>query len=104
MNLPQNPYARRVDKNQKRIIAALRAAGASVTCTYMVGNGFVDIVVGVNGINYLLEIKDGTKPPSKRKLTPCEQAWHRHWRGQVAVVCDEQEALAACGLRNLLSK
>jgi hypothetical protein len=37
------------------------------------------------GRNYLIEIKDGSKPPSKRKLTSDEQEWHDTWRGTVYV-------------------
>ncbi len=77
---------KKTDSNQKRIVAALRKMGCSVAVLSDVGKGFPDILVGINGKNILMEIKDGEKPPSQRKLTPGEIAFHDKWRGQVVVV------------------
>lgn len=90
--------AARVDANQTEIVAALRRAGASVKPTHMVGDGFVDIVAGYRGRNLLIEIKDGSKPPSARKLTPDEVRFHDEWRGEVLVVESVEDALAALGI------
>ena len=43
----------------------------------------------------MLEVKDGSKPPSDRELTPDQVKWHIAWRGQVAVVTSVEEAIAA---------
>lgn len=94
--------AARVDDNQHEIVAALRAAGCSVTSLAAVGKGCPDIVVGVGGVNYLLEIKDGRKAPSKRRLTQAEEAWHISWRGRVSIVNSVEEALTAVGLVNVV--
>jgi len=51
-------------------------------------------MVGYRGKNYLFEIKDGSKPPSKQKLTPDEQEWHDGWLGYVRVVHNAGEAVA----------
>ena len=88
---------KRVDSNQPAIVKALRAVGATVVHVHEVGHGFGDILVGRNGINYLMEIKDGDKPPSKRKLTPDEQIFHQWWRGQVEIVNSPAEALLVIG-------
>ena len=85
--------AAKADDNQPEIVQALRAIGASVAHTHMVGRGFPDIAVGYRGLNYLIEIKDGDKQPSKRKLTPQEQEFFDSWRGQVAIAKDAQEAI-----------
>lgn len=85
--------AARVDANQNEIVQALRDIGASVAITSMLGSGFPDIVVGYRGRNYLFEIKDGSKPPSERKLTEAEQEFHDLWRGTVFVAKDVNEAL-----------
>ena len=85
--------AKRVDANQPEIVAALRAIGCSVSDTSGAGEGFTDIVVGYRGINYLIEIKDGSKPPSKRILTKPQQDFHRDWRGQVAIAKNPEEAI-----------
>lgn len=87
--------AAKVDDNQPEIVAALRAAGYSVQSIAAVGKGCPDLLVGCRGKNLLMEVKDGSKPPSKRKLTPDEQTWHAAWRGQVCVVESVDDALAA---------
>ena len=79
-------YSAKSDDNQPEIVAEFRRLGASVTPTHMVGSGFVDIVVGHEGRNYLVEIKDGAKQPSQRKLTPDEQEYHANWKGTLHIV------------------
>lgn len=87
--------AAKVDRNQAEIVAALRAAGASVTPLHAVGGGVPDILCGFRGQTYLIECKDGTAPPSQRRLTSDQQEWHAAWRGgPVAVVHDVGAALA----------
>ena len=85
--------AKRVDANQKKIVEQLRKIGASVTVTSMMGEGFPDVVVGFRGKNFLIEIKDESKSPSQRKLTPDEQRWHLRWRGQAAICKNFDEIL-----------
>lgn len=85
--------AARIDDNQPAIVAALRRAGASVQHLHKVGEGCPDILVGHAGRNLALELKDGRKPPSDRRLTPAEQEWHAAWRGQVATVYSIDDAL-----------
>jgi len=86
-----NPRIAKADANQPEIVEAFRARGATVAHTHTVGKGMVDIVVGYKSINLLVEIKDGSKPPSKRKLTTDEQEFHDTWRGTVNVVkCIEE--------------
>jgi hypothetical protein len=75
-----------VDANQSEIVAYARALGFSVAVTAKLGQGFPDIVMGKNGINYMVEIKDGKKPPSQRKLSEPEQKFHNAWRGQICIV------------------
>lgn len=110
---------KRVDKNQPDIVKKFRSMGASVAHTHSVSQGFPDIVVGVKGlslvgdfdvekvleaianiegikvienVSLIVEIKDDTQPPSKRKLTEDETKWHDSWKGQVAIVENEIEA------------
>lgn len=87
----------RVDANQAAIVDALRAIGASVQSLAMVGRGVPDLLVGFRAQTFLLEVKDGAKAPSARRLTPDEAAWHAGWRGQVATVASIEEALHAIG-------
>ncbi len=89
--------AARIDANQPEIVQALRDIGASVVVTSMLGGGFGDIVVGFRDQNFIIEIKDGSKPPSKRRLTPDEQDFHDGWNGQIDVAKNIDEALRIIG-------
>jgi hypothetical protein len=90
-------FAARVDENQPRIVEVLRGAGATVLHLHTLGKGAPDICAGFRGRNFLMEIKNGNKPPSKRKLTADESAFFDTWAGQVSVVNDENEALQLIG-------
>lgn len=84
----------RVDSNQLEIITALRKKGASVLLLHQLGRGAPDALVGWNNSNFLIEIKNGAKSPSKRKLTPDEEAFFNSWQGQAAVVDSVESAIA----------
>ncbi|MEE8386151.1 MAG: hypothetical protein V3S01_09555 [Dehalococcoidia bacterium] len=81
------------DANERDIITFLEAI-PGVTVQPLSERGVPDLLVGVGGVNLLMEVKDGGKPPSARKLTPDQVTWHASWRGQVHVVKNEDEALA----------
>ena len=80
--------ARRIDSNQREIVAALRAAGATVQDLHFVGHGCTDILVGMDGVNYLFEVKG-----EHGELTPAEERFFREWEGQVHIVRSVEEAL-----------
>ncbi len=90
--------AARVDANQAEIVDALRKVGCTVQPLHAVGQGVPDLLVGYRGNNVLIEVKDGSKPPSARKLTPDQVNWHGDWRGQVVVVQNVKEAFEAVGI------
>lgn len=90
--------AAKVDANHAEIVSALRSVGASVQSIAMVGGGCPDLLIGYAGLSFVLEIKDGAKPPSRRELTPDEAAWHAAWRGHAAVVTSVDEALREIGV------
>lgn len=75
----------RTDRNHQEIIDAFRKMGCSVHSTHQLGGGFPDIVVGILGLSNIVEIKDGTKPPSQRQLTPDEQIFHTEWAGCIDI-------------------
>jgi hypothetical protein len=87
-------FAARIDANQPAIVAALRKMGATVLHLHTIGKGAPDILIGYQGKNALVELKDGAKPPSARKLTPDEERFHAEWRGQVAIIESVDEAIA----------
>jgi len=79
--------AAKVDANQGEIVEALRAIGCSVQSLAKVGGGCPDLLVGLNGRNVVIEIKDG------RGFTPAQKNWHRDWQGKAHVANTVQEAL-----------
>lgn len=89
--------AARTDRNHREIVAALHKAGCSVQSLASVGRGTPDLLIGRAGRNYLMEVKDGTKPPSARRLTEDQKIWHAGWRGQVVIVETVADALQAIG-------
>ncbi len=91
--------AARTDGNHAVIVQALEKAYCSVQSLAAIGHGCPDLLVARNGRNYLLEIKDGSKVPSARKLTKDQSIWHITWRGQVAIVESVEQALAAVGIK-----
>lgn len=88
--------AKRVDANQRELTALFRRMGVSVLILSGVGKGCPDLLLGAaQGLrNVLVEVKDGTKPPSQRKLTPLEQKFLDEWQGDVRVISSLDEALA----------
>lgn len=85
--------AAKVDANQSEIVKALRTVGAQVACTSTIGQGFPDLVVAFQGRNILMEVKDGSKPPSDRQLTPAQKIFHAEWSGELHVVESIEQAI-----------
>ena len=91
----------RCDANQTAIVEALRKAGCSVAITSSSGDGFPDIVAGKNGVNWLIEIKDGNKPPSQQRLTDGQARFHDDWEGQICVINSVDDALELISLKKM---
>lgn len=87
----RRPQICKVDSNHGEIVNHLRKLGWSVTSLAKVGSGAPDLVVGVDGVNVLLELK----MPGE-KLNDFEKAWHESWRGRVYVVHSVSEAVDVC--------
>ena len=85
--------AARVDSNQREIVTALRKAGYQVQHLHIVSNKYPNILVGAHDNNILIELKDGNKKPSARRLTEDERQWHESWAGQVDVAHDFGECI-----------
>ena len=91
-------FKARVDDNQTSIVSDLRQAGCSVLSLAAVGQGCPDLLVyrRSTGLLYMLEVKDGDKFPSQRKLTPHQVKFVEDW--PVHVVNNSIEALRATGV------
>lgn len=84
--------ARRTDSNQREIVKVFRDMGATVQILSDVGKGCPDLLIGYHGSNYLVEVKDGSKPPSAQRLTEHEQKFHVGWKGQVIIIRSNEDA------------
>lgn len=87
--------AAKVDDNQPEIVEGLRRAGASVE---IIGRP-VDLLVGYRGQTFILEVKDGSKVPSARVLTPTQVEFFKSWRGGPAEKVETlEQALRVIGV------
>jgi hypothetical protein len=91
--------AARRDANEGDIIKAMRAEGAYVKVIN--DEGLFDLLVSYRGETLMVEVKDGAKPPSARRLTDAEQKFHDEWPGDnLYIVNSVEEAIAllrTCG-------
>lgn len=79
--------AARTDQNHADIVKALRRCGYLVHDTSSAGSGFPDLVVGTPwGSIVLVEVKDGDRPPSERKLKPKQVKFHQMWAARHPVM------------------
>jgi hypothetical protein len=86
-------YGRR-DDNHTDIVGTFRAIGFSVLDTANLGGGAPDLFVANHINTWAIEIKDGTKPPSARKLTKDEVAFKDIWQGRYAIIESVDDVLA----------
>jgi hypothetical protein len=70
----------------------LRNLGWSVLDLADHGDGVPDYAVAKDGYAALLEIKDGTKSPSARKLTEKEQKVKDGWQGGYVIALSGEDA------------
>ena len=79
--------AARIDANQPEIVKALRDVGAFVQSLATIGKGCPDLLVAFRGKWHVLEVKDGAKPPSARKLTKGEMSFVEFLTGLQCACC-----------------
>lgn len=83
--------AAKVDANHGDVAGAFAAMGCSVRSLAAVGGGMPDLAVGVAGHNLFVEVKDGAKSKSRRKLTPDQVRFKAEWRGSILYVTDAKD-------------
>jgi hypothetical protein len=92
--------ANRKDTNHAAIAQLLRQIGAHVIDAAAAPALGFDLLVAYCGKIYIMEVKDGSKPPSERQLTPNEQeqqaALARHGV-MYHIVLSEDDALRVIG-------
>ena len=100
-------YPRKRDDNERDIVNALRARGATVS--HLDDSGVPDLLVGYRGNTFLLEVKlpsnkDGTAHKRKAQggegeLTESQVKWWQTWLGSApSIVHNVHEALTAIGV------
>jgi len=83
-------YAKKVDKNQKEIVAEFRKLGFSVYITSHVGAGFPDLLIGAdNKHTILVEIKSS----ATAKFTEPQLDFMANWHGGAVVRIDSIEGV-----------
>jgi len=80
--------------NQPEIVDVFRSMGFSVLLLHQIGDGCPDILIGKFKKNWLVEIKDGRRIPSQKRLTEDEKDFHEKWRGVVFVIESVEQAIA----------
>lgn len=85
--------AKRIDGTQREVVQVLRKLGVNVHITSDLGKGFPDLVIGLKGRVFLIEVKNGKLSPSKQKLTPDEKEFHYIWKDYVYIIKSVDEAI-----------
>lgn len=77
--------AARTDDNQTEVVNLFRQLGWYVLIISQLKN-CCDLIVSKGGRTVAVEVKDGAKPPSKRKLSDGEMTFKQQWQGEYALV------------------
>lgn len=93
--------AARKDANHPEVVQAFRDLGCSVLDLARMGEGCPDLLVWIPSRvkMTLVEVKNGAKAPSARKLTPDQEKFFKAWHGPVVVVTSVEDVYALCGAR-----
>lgn len=73
------------DANHDELVSYAVRVGFTVLETHNLNDG-LDLLVGLCGLDQRIEIKDGAKVPSKRRLSAGEAQVFTVWRGRLPVV------------------
>ena len=84
--------AARKDANHQSVGDYLRASGWSVLDLSHAGEGVPDYAVSKPDFAALVEVKDGNKPPSDRKLTPAQKEVRDNWQGPYVIALSGEDA------------
>lgn len=94
--MPPNKKRGSRDLNHDRIVWVAKAAGASVLELHEIGSSAPDILVGWEGRNILVEIKN---KDARGALRPGQVDWHDAWAGHNPdIAWDQYEMLAILGI------
>lgn len=74
---------KRVDANQTELVHEAERLGAQVQRISDIGSGCPDLLLSHKNRWHVIEVKDGSKPPSKRQLRENQVEWHRRFDAPV---------------------
>lgn len=80
--------AKRVDSNQKELVAVFRQLGVTVIDLSKVGKGIPDLMLGYNNKTVLVEIKSS----KSAKLNPLQECFFREWKGGMLARIDNLDS------------
>lgn len=81
-----------MDDNQKEVVALFRKLGWYVLIVSQLKN-CCDIIVSKGGRTVAIEIKDGKKPASARKLSAGEKEFRDNWLGEWRLVETDNDVI-----------
>ena len=92
--------AARTDENQRAIVDAFRKFGAHVSLMHRIGGGFPDLHICPRNQPdkpFLVEVKDGAKRPSERKLNDRQIDFHADYPGRIEIVTSVDDVARLMG-------
>ena len=84
-------HRKRTDKNQKSIVEALRKIGCTVKVLSDAGGGVPDLLIGVEYVTILIEIKSKDNWYGKKGLSETQSDFLKEWKGGLVLVAYDAE-------------
>ncbi len=82
------------DRNHAEVMDVFRSLCPVVEDHSQGDHGYDLLILNARGVAWVVEIKDGSLPPSRRALTPNEKAARIRWGRRFRVVTSIDEAIA----------
>ena len=84
-------HRKRTDKNQKSIVEALRKIGCTVKVLSDAGGGVPDLLIGVEYVTILIEVKSKDNWYGKKGLSETQSDFLKEWKGGLVLVAYDAE-------------
>ena len=84
-------HRKRTDKNQKSIVEALRKIGCKVKILSDSGGGIPDLLIGVEYVTILMEVKTKDNWYGKKGLSETQSEFLKEWKGGLVLIAYDAE-------------
>lgn len=84
-------HRKRTDKNQRSIVEALRKIGCIVKVLSDSGGGIPDLLIGVEYVTILMEIKTKDNWYGKKGLSETQSEFLKEWKGGLVLIAYDTE-------------